>query len=243
MNTDLADAADQAARLDSVRSDLAWIVESVPDLYQLRLPGVRRRASDRALTPAARAALDELTRAERADRRPGERILGASPAPVAVGIIDDIARLLAGAVELADRISWNAGVVDISPPSTAYDFRALGPHLAHIAAHLADAVATDPDALSLAEHFAARARRTLERTLSEGGDGQVLTTLCAWCHGATATAPAGGERTLTVRLVAGEPLIVCSSDVCAPPAEDCGTWLHGHPAWREHEWEWLAKHL
>ncbi|WP_160051438.1 hypothetical protein [Nocardiopsis sp. FR26] len=243
MTADAIAAADQAARLATTRADLAWITQSLPDLHQLRLPGARRRTARRALSPAARTALDRLTRDERADRRPGERILGASPAPVTVSIIDTVAEILADAVELADRISWNAGVTDVEPPSTAYDFKALGRHLAHIADHLPAAVAIDPDALTLAQYFATRARRTLERRLEDMADGQVLSTLCAWCHGATTRAPAGGQHTLTVRVVAGEPLIVCVSDTCEPPDEDCRTWLRGRPAWREHEWEWLAKRL
>ncbi|MFE3461354.1 hypothetical protein ACFXKD_27735 [Nocardiopsis aegyptia] len=240
---DAIDAAEQAARLATVRDDLAWITQNLPDLHQLRLPGARRRLTRRALSPTARAALDRLTRDERADRRPGERILGASPAPVAVAILDDLSEILADAVELADRISWNAGVVDIEPPSTGYDFRAMGRHLTHIAEHLPAAAATDPDALALAQHFATRARRTLERSLEEAVDGQVLSTLCAWCHGTTTLAPAGGQNTLTVRVVAGEPLIVCTSDVCEPPPEDCGTWFRGRPAWRDAEWDWLARRL
>lgn len=105
------------------------------------------------------------------------------------------------------------------------------------------ATITDPDALDLTSAFASRSRRILERTLVDMVDGQVLSTLCAWCRGATTRRPTGGERTLTVRLAAGEPLIVCASDVCEPPDEDCRTWLFGRPAWREHEWEWLAKRL
>lgn len=241
--TDTIAAAERAARLSAVRADMAWITEALPDLHQLRLPGSRRRVTRRTLSPAAREALDQLTRAERAERRPGERILGASAAPVTVDIIDTVAEILSDAVELADRISWNAGVVDIEPPSTGYDFRALGRHLAHIGEHLPAAAAVDPDALTLASRFAARARRVLASRLQEIFDGQVLTTLCAWCHGATTRAPAGGQRTLTVRLVAGEPLIVCTSDACEPPEQDCGTWLKGRPAWREAEWEWLAERL
>jgi len=237
-------AAEQAARLATVRADLAWITESLPGLHQLRLPGARRRATRRALSPAARAVLDKLTQAEKADRgKSADAPLGASPAPMAVGILDDLAEILADAVELSDRISWNAGVTDPEPPSTAYDFRAMGRHLSHIADHLPAAVEVDPAALDRASRFATRARRTLTRSLEEAVDGQVLTTLCAWCHGATTCAPAGGQRTLTVRVVVGEPLIVCVSDVCEPPPQDCGTWLRGCPAWPEAEWERLATRL
>ena len=235
-------AADTTARITATTTDLEWVARSWPDLHQLRLPGNRRPAR-RTLTRAARAVMDTLVRTERAERRPGERILGASPAPVAVGILDDLAQLLADAVETADRISWNAGAADVEPPSSGYDFDAIGRHLAHIGAHLAAATATDPDALDIAQRFAARARRTLERALEDAVDGQVLTTLCAWCHGATTETPAGGQTTLTIRVIAGQPLVVCESDLCEPPSEECGTWLRGRPAWPWAEWDWLARRL
>ncbi|WP_435109408.1 hypothetical protein [Nocardiopsis synnemataformans] len=241
--TDAAVTADRDARLAAVRADLAQVAASWPDLHQLRLPGARRRTARRTLSPAARAVLDRLTRAEKADRKPGERVLGASPAPVTVSILDDLAEILAAVVALSDRISWNAGVADPEVPSSAYDFAAIDRHVAHVAEHLGVAASTDPDALKAAEAFAAWARRVLERSLEQVVDGQVLSALCAWCHGATTRHPAGGQHTLTVRVVAGEPLIVCVSDTCEPPAEDCRTWLRGRPAWPERDWEWLAARL
>lgn len=233
--------AEQTARLTALTTDLTWISESWPDLYQMRLPGSRRRTPRRPLSRAARERADEQARVEKAEQ--GLSVLGASRAPMDVGVLDILAGLLGQACELDERITMTAGVQDCEPPSTGYDFEALPRVLAHLAAHLPVAVDVDPGVLDEAERVVKRMRSKLAYSLNELTDGQVLPGLCAWCHGATTTAPAGGERTLTVKVIAEQPLIVCMSDLCDPPAEDCGTYLFGFPAWHQSEWEWLASRL
>lgn len=241
MQTCAVTAAEQSARITATTADLTWIAQSWPDLYQLRLPGSRRNVSRRPMTRAARERADEQARVEKAEQ--GDSVLGASRAPMDVGVLDALSDLLAQAVELDDRVTMTAGVEDCEPPSTAYDFEALPRILAHLAAHLPAAVDVDPGVLDEAEHVVKRMKATMEHALTDIVDGQVLSTVCAWCKGQTTHSPAGGEKTLTVRVVAGEPLIVCMSDACEPPEENCGTWLFGKPAWHQGEWEWLSKHL
>ncbi|GAA4911349.1 hypothetical protein [Streptomonospora salina] len=241
MTCDAVHTADRADRITGTVADLTWIAESWPDLHQMRLPGTRRRRTRRPLSRTARRRADELARTERQEQPLA--VLGASRAPMHVAVLDDLAQVLAEATETAAGINAATGIVEPDPPSTAYDFEALDRLLAYAAAHLAAAADADPGVLDDAQAAAARMRRTLERSLSEIVDGQVLSTVCAWCHGRTAEAPVGGERTLVVRLVAGNPLIVCESDACEPPPADCGTWLFGKPAWPDAEWEWLAKRL
>ncbi|MEU5853957.1 hypothetical protein ABZ799_01395 [Nocardiopsis dassonvillei] len=233
-----ATTADQAARTTTIRADLTWIGESWKDLYELRLPGKRRTAPQRPMTRAARERADELARIEKAEQ--GLSILGASQAPMDVSVLDTLADLLAQLCELDDRLTLTAGVADGEPPTTAYDFEAIGRIVAHAAEALPIAADVDPRTLDDAEHAVRRLRTRLASALGDLTDGQVLPGLCAWCHGATSEAPAGGERTLTVKVVAGEPLIVCTSDACDPPPGDCGTYLFGRPAWRREEWDWLA---
>jgi len=234
--------AEQAARIAALTADLTWITESWPDLYQLRLPGSRRRAPRRPMSRSARERADELARTEKAEQ--GLSVLGAGRAPMNVGVLDALARLLADAVELDEYVTATAGVVDdVAPPSTAYDFEAIGRVLAHTAAHLSLSAAADAGVLGEAEAAVKRMRSALEGALEDVVDGYMLSTVCAWCHGATSTAPAGGEQTLVVKVVAGQPLIVCRGEWCEPPPEDCGTWLFGRPAWRDAEWEWLARRL
>ncbi|MCP3017288.1 hypothetical protein NGM33_28555 [Nocardiopsis dassonvillei] len=236
-----ATTADQAARTNAIRADLTWIGESWQDLYELRLPGKRRTAPRRPMSRAARERADELARIEKAEQ--GLSILGASQAPMDVSVLDTLADLLAQLCELDDRLTLTAGVADVEPPSTAYDFEAIGRIVAHASEVLPIAADVDPGALDEAEHAVRRLRARLASALGDLTDGQVLPGLCAWCHGATSEAPAGGERTLTVHVVADQTLIVCESDLCDPPAEDCGTWLKGKPAWRDHEWGWLAQRM
>lgn len=231
-------AAETAARVRQATHDLQWVAESWEDLYALRLPGARRRTPRRPMSAAARARADELARIEKAEQ--GLSVLGASQAPMDVAVLDALADLLARLCELDDRLTMTAGTSDCEPPSTGYDFDAIPRITAHACEALPIAADVDPGALDEAEQVAKRLRTRLARALGDLADGQILPGLCAWCRGATTTAPAGGERTLTVRVVAEQPLIVCMSDLCEPPSEDCGTWLFGRPAWTEAEWQWLA---
>ena len=231
-----------ARRIGATRADLIHIADAWPDLYQLRMPGKARRRRQRPLTATARAAADDLARVERAERDP-DLTLGTTPAPMDVGVLDTLADLLASATELADRLAMTAGEADAEPPSSAYDFEALPRILLAASAYLPGAAEVDPECLDDAQDTARTMRRRLDAALGDLEDGHVLSTVCAWCRGATTTAPAGGELTLTVRLVVGEPVIVCASDVCEPPAEDCGTWVLGRPGWPECEWHWLAQRL
>lgn len=231
----------RAAQITTITTDLHWSATHWPDLHHLRLPGTQRRTTRRPLTRAARHRADHQARTEKAEQ--GLSVLGTAPAPMNVGVLDTLARLLSAAHHLAGRISWNAGVTDPTPPKTGHDYDAITRLLAHAATHLPAAADTDPDVLTIAERAARRIRKMIETPTAGADDGQVLTALCTWCEGATTHHPTGGQRTLTVQVVAGEPLIVCHSDVCDPPSDACGTWLFGRPAWPYHQWETLASHL
>lgn len=230
-----------ARRLGETRADLTHITDRWPDLYQLRLPGTATRHTTGYASLAARRARDEQARQERADRAGGA--LGYSAAPLDVDVLDTLTDLLVSAEELAERIAETAGAPVLDPPTTAYDYQAMGGYLTHISRHLYAAAQADPEALDDAQHTARVMRRRLDTALSEISDGQRLAAVCAWCHGRTTEAPTGGERTLVVRMVLDEPVIVCESDACAPPSADCGTWVRGRPAWHREEWPWLANRL
>lgn len=227
--------------LADATADLEWVAESWPDLHQMRLPGPRRRRTRRPLTRAARERADTQARIERAEQP--DSILGASAAPIHVGVLDTLSELLWEVTELADRLCETAGHTPPDPPTTAYDFDSVGVMCRAATRALPAAAEVDPECLDDARSSAGHMRHMLERSLTEAVDGQVLSTVCAWCQGRTSEAPVGGERTLVVRLIAGNPLIVCESDACEPPSADCGTWLFGKPAWPDAEWEWLSQRL
>lgn len=232
--------AHQTARLGDTTADLSWIARSWPDLYQLRLPGTRRpRRGD--LTGQAKADADVQARIERLEVDPDAP--GMSPAPVDVGVLDTLTGLLMDIHDLAERICGTAGAVAPEPPSTGYDYPAIPRLCAAASAHLPEAAQADPEALDDAQQTAARLRTRLAGVLEEILDGQRLTAVCAWCRGTTVAAPAGGDRTMVVRLVASRPVIVCEGDLCNPPPNECGTWVMGRPAWPEHAWKWLARRL
>ncbi|MDT0302919.1 hypothetical protein [Streptomonospora wellingtoniae] len=230
-----------ARRLGETRADLLHIADRWPDLYQLRLPGTATRHTTGYASLAARRARDAQARAERRDRTTDT--LGYSAAPLDVEVLDTLTDILVGADELAGRIAATAGAPVLDPPSTAYDYAAIRGYLIHAGDHLADAADVDPEALDDAQDTARSMRRKLDKALNEIADGHRLDTVCAFCGGATPEAPAGGERTLVVRVVVDQLVIVCANALCSPTSADCGTWVRGRPAWPEAEWEWLNKRL
>lgn len=241
MNAEVTLTAVWARRIGMVRADLLYIADRWPDLYQLRMPGSKKPWRPGGMSAEAREQKDALARIEKAEQ--GDSVLGESRAPMDVDVLDTLSDILVIADDLAGRIAEAAGAITLDPPSTAYDFDAIGDYLKHISVHLVAAAENDHEALDDAQETARRMRTMLEAGLGEISDGQRLTTVCAWCHGSTPDAPIGGIRTLVVRMVVEEPVIVCENELCSPPDADCGTWVRGRPAWRTAEWEWLSKRL
>ncbi|ASU81381.1 hypothetical protein CDO52_00025 [Nocardiopsis gilva YIM 90087] len=82
-------------------------------------------------------------------------------------VLDVLTELLTTADELAERIAETAGVDVLAPPTTAYDYPALGLYLAHVGEHLAAAAEIDHEALDDAQHTVRRMRARLEGALGK----------------------------------------------------------------------------
>jgi hypothetical protein len=221
--------------------DLAWITQHWGELNALRNSTARRPALPGALTGRAREEADALARTERDEQ--GDSVLGASPAPVnvaAYGTLTDILRTMHG---LAQRTAHAARAPVPGTLTDLYDYAAIGSLGLAISQHLHTLTADenlDPLILGDAATTAAHMRRTLARALGDVHDGHVLAGICPWCLGTTPARPLGGARTLTVRLVVGQPVIVCEGSLCTPPVNVVSTSVRGRPAWPMHRWDWLA---
>lgn len=85
--------------------------------------------------------------------------------------------------------------------------------------------------------WAADASQRVRAHLGEVTDGQRLKAVCPWCW----------YQTMTIRVLnlrnGSEPFVRCESGVCAPPAQEVGSWWEGLPCWPMADWEWLAGKL
>ena len=104
------------------------------------------------------------------------------------------------------------------------------------------------DVISAHEDFAqvlsdevAAIRHRIAAAVGEVEDGMTLKAPCISCRGVD---QALGQVMFTLRLRAKpDPAIVCMNPACEPSEAVCGTWLHGHPAWPQREWDWLADRI
>lgn len=195
------------AALHDLRDQWQWLA----DLLE---PGTPDRRS-RHLTPAAKANLNRLHRAERADltetRRQGLAPRGASPAPLRIAVLDAQIIALATATDAA----WAASSALRTRPMLAYvmpigddhrRFEAAGEYLtvtlALIHPDLAGSIGTDLDA-------AARTARTAT------GAGPGRKPLAATC-------PACGRRSLVATTYdTDDAIVTCDRGDCRCRGVDC----------------------
>jgi len=217
--------------------DLRQVEELVPFLALLRDPQTRRPWREVHLDPYACAEADAQAREERAERveiAPGEHTDAARP-----DVLDLLSGVLWRAESLAEHLSRAAWCPVLPPAAADADPR---PYLARARACLPVAVTgwTNGDEIAWwAADTAAAMLDDLAGALALNVDGHLVKAVCPWCRGGLT-----GAYTWRVRVIAGEPLIVCEGDQpCEPPSRDAGTWWRGRPAWRFRDWEWLAARL
>ncbi len=214
--------------LARVLIDLDWLHAHALDVGVSRFPGTPKPWAQRDLDPERKAERSLEARAERLER--STLGLGEARAPLDVDASDLLIDLLATADTLAEAVTQLAGVERLPhAPSAHADPR---PYLLAIRVHLEAAAEYDPGILDAAAYDCGRLRTAVTRLLRLRMDGQQLGA-CPWCR---------IER-LRVRMLHGEPVVVCESGVCEPPESDCGVWVRGRPAWPEREWDFLANRI
>jgi hypothetical protein len=228
--------------LNNARTKVQELLTTVDLLAASVLHGTARPWRTPTISPERRAEMDylgHLEKLERSDIAPGE-----TPAPYNLEIGELLVELLAAVENFAETVAQAAGVERLPNATSAY--ADPKPYLRRIHEHLVAAFDAEPRLAYRAEELCVDLIAKANHALGLTVDGQLLTALCPWCGGRTATAPVGGQPTMRVRLLEGsnpEPVVVCESGTCDPPSSDVGTWHRGHPAWRQHEWDWLAKRL
>lgn len=229
--------AHESPAVDRALADLQAVEELVPFLALLRDPSTRRPWRETHLDPWTRAEIDAEARQERAERAeiaPGEHTDAARPE-----ILDLLSGVLWRAESLAEGLSRAAWCPVLPPAARDGDPR---PYLARARAVLPTAVlgwANGDQIAHWAADQAAAMAGDLRGALALNTDGHIVKAHCPWCRGGLT-----GAYTWRVRIIAGEPLIVCEGDQpCEPPSRDAGTWWRGRPAWRLADWDWLAARL
>lgn len=239
-------------QLDRIRKDLDYLIDVWPDLVLMLEPGTRRRWSQRRVDPETAARRAEETRQEFEERRklpPALRLVGAPPgvhpAPIDVSVLDTLQRV----ARLADELARDVGEWAAQPMGRTFSAHLdPRPYLLHVRAHLSAAQEWDS---RVAPWISDKVRQVVADVASHRGElreGQMLDAICPWCGGRTESAPAGGERTISLRHPSvddedDEPLIVCHGLNCTPPVTACSRQVGGQPAWPRREWDWLAAQL
>lgn len=228
---------------------LDYLAEAWPMLIELKTPGTRRRWQDQRRAVAAAA--PELIPSPVPGTAP-------APAPVVVSMLDLTHRVAAAAAELEATLVELLDPDPVPPFAPVYWPR-LGvrssayadprPHLAFVARYLTTAQVADARTVPWVLGVVRPIRDAVEQALGEQRAGQELAAICPWCLGRTPAHPTGGARTVQVLVPTDddddrEPLIVCTGLNCTPPESACGSRdERGRPAWREREWDWLARQL
>lgn len=223
----------------TTRNDLAWLSQYAPALAAARRPGSHRPWRPKGTKPA-QPPQDNPIAVLRAHGG-----LHASPAPLHVDLLDLAVSLLIDSVQMAELVNRELDLPDQPRPVSHYgDPR---PYLDHTHRWISSVTTGTHHWIA---GTAAHHTRTIAAALGLITDGQRLAALCPWCGGKDDHHPTGGGHTLVVRLMAhmrdthGNPIpaVICYGH-CDPPQADCGTRWHGHPAWPDTEWAWLAKRL
>ncbi|WP_067483804.1 hypothetical protein [Actinomadura hibisca] len=234
-----ASRAHDLPAIDRALRDLREAAVLVIGLAHLREPATSRPWREPAASAERRAELDYAARVEleeRVDEAPG-----AHPDAARADVLDVLTDVLAQARDLAAWVE-TACHVPARPELRAADADPR-PYLARAAECLPAVVTGWVNGDEVAHWAAGRAAHivgTLSAALALRIDGQLLAAVCPWCEGRTEMAPVGGERTWRVRVLAGEPVIVCESGTCVPPPAVTGARWRGMPVWPIGSWDWLA---
>lgn len=222
--------------IDRAAADLRLIAEYWPGLAELRDPSVYAPRPPSLLTPEQRAELDHAARIERQERdglMPGEHQDAAR-----ADVLDLMASLAYDADDLAMRMAEWTGEPRPEPLPSA--FSDPTPLLVFAGRFLPRAFELNSDVGYWAVGLIHAMLADISRALCLTHDGQLLKTVCPWCHGGPT-----GAYTWRVRQVPGDEIaIVCEgSQPCEPPSKSVGTWWKSRPCWPMREWEWLSKQL
>lgn len=216
------------------------LMTAVEQLAANVMPGTPMPYRAPVLTVEQREAADRKAKAERLERvdiAPGD-----CPDPYRLEVAELLSDILVCADHWSDwaaMLSWRP----ISPPAHSQMASPM-PFLRMVREHLHYLADEHQDYCEEIEQQARKLTARADTILGNLPGGQRLAAVCPFCGGRSDTCPVGGAHTLRVRLlVDGEPVIVCEGGYCAPESADCGTWWKGQPAWRVHEWDWLADRL
>lgn len=214
--------------------DINWLLDAWDPLREARIKGTPRPWKMADTTPEQRAQADARARAEKTER--GAFVLGESPAPIHLDVLDQILDVGIRARQLAIQHAEAVG----DAPALVYLSRVQNPDAVRLLQYLTTTTTRldDNDLLTHTGTVLRGLRVETAKHFAEVVEGQRLKAYCPWCD---------GNETLKFRLIgprhAPEIVVRCESGACEPPEADCGCWTGrglALPTWRLYEWEWLA---
>lgn len=222
----------------SIQANTQWLLDAWDPLHEARTKGTPRPWKETTLTPEQQNTLDIEARQEKLDH--GAFVLGESPAPLHLDILDRLLNIQNTTREIARQIADTLH----DSPTLVYLTRTRNPNPVYLIGYIQHNAPrlTEPrhqQVLDDTETTTSTLRARTTGFFSQVYDGKTLKTECPWC---------GGYK-LRIRIIGHqqpEPVIRCETGLCEPPPQDCGAWTgQGFtlPTWPQWEWQWLAKRL
>jgi hypothetical protein len=223
---------------DNTQADTQWLLNAYDPLHEARIKGTPRPGKETTITPEQRNQLDIQARIEKQEH--GAFVLGESPAPLHIDILDRLLHIQKTTHHLATQIA--TALQDTTTNTYLTNVKNTDP--IHLLQYINTSIPklTEPrhqQALDDTEKHLRDLKHQTAAYFSEIIEGKQLKAECPWC---------GGTK-LRFRLIGQthpEFVIRCETGLCEPPPQDCGAWTGKGftlPTWPQWEWQWLATRL
>ena len=222
----------------SIQADTQWLLDAWDPLQEARTKGTPRPWKETTATIEQQATLDAEARAEKAER--GAFVLGDSPAPLHLDILDRLLNIQATTRAIARAIADTT----FDSQALVYLTRTKNPSSIQLLEYIHTTITrlVEPRHQQVLDDTQEAIHQLRMRTaghFAELVDGKTLKAQCPWC----------GASKLRFRLLGQthpEFVIRCESGLCQPGPNDCGAWTGQGltlPTWPQWEWTWFAKQL
>lgn len=223
----------------SIQADTQWLLDAWDPLQEARTKGTPRPWKETALTPEQQTLNDAQARTEKLER--GAFVLGESPAPLHLDILDRLLNIQKTTRALARQIADT--LYDGS--TLVYLTRTKDPNPVYLLTYIHTTIPrlVDPRHQQVLDDTQTEIHDLRTRTathFAEHVEGKTLKANCPWCGGTKLRFRRLGHHTTA------EWVIRCETGLCEPPPSDCGAWTgQGFtlPTWPLWEWDWFANRL
>lgn len=222
----------------SIHTNTQWLLDAWDPLHEARTKGTPRPWKETEISIEQQAALDTQARLEKQEH--GAFILGESPAPLHLDILDRLINIQNTTREIARQIADTL----YDGPTLVYLTHTRNPNPIYLMQYIQTNTPrlTEPRHQQVLDdtHTTLQELRAKTATyFAELVEGKHLKAACPWC---------GGYK-LRFRLIGYEHpelVIRCETGLCEPGPDNCGAYTgqgFSLPTWPQWEWQWLARQL